>query len=571
MTTTENAVDMRMAPTSSDIEATTLQAKLRSRAPLIIVITPEEARVKPYVFEAAASVNPKYETRFYDIARGFTDLSGKVIMGDRGQGNVEEAFAAIKENRSRCVWVMLDMIPWLKEPVGLINQRALRNLIEDLPKEPSPRAQSIILITSNPDIPPEIASDAQIINWPMPDRAEMGRILDDACAPILSTDKEAPDFTAAEIKDWKAIQAGVRKSITGVYRSAAIDASIGLTQQEAASCFATSLVMELRIDPVLIAQEKKRVIANNPALEWIDPPGDFDSCVGGNENIKAHIRERALAFSDEAREYQLDTPLGILLVGISGCGKSLIAKCTGAEWGVPVIRVDLGALKSKFVGESEQNLRKALQIIEALGWCVVWLDEVEKALEGATSGSADGGVSADVLGTVLTWMQDRPGQAYVIATANDASKLPPEFMRKGRFDEVFFVDLPDYGKVDYYPERTAILAAALRKRGRDAATLGIDMQAVAEATEMEGFGFTGAEIDALIPDAMFVAFADDKREITTADLINAAKGVVPLVKTKEDDIEKLRKEWAGRAKPASKSDSAPTVRVKSSGSRQLDI
>jgi ATP-dependent 26S proteasome regulatory subunit len=553
------------APTSSDLEATTLQAKLRSRSPLIIVITPEESRVKPYVFEAAASV--KYETRFYDIAQGFTDLSGKLIMGDRGQGNVEEAFAAIKENKSRCVWVMLDMIPWLKEPVGLINQRALRNLIEYLPKQPGPRAQTIVLITSNPDIPPEIASDATIVNWPMPDRAEMGRILDDACAPILSTDKTTPEFTATEVKEWKAIQAGVRKSITGVDRSAAIDASIGLTQQEAASCFATSLVMELRIDPVLIAQEKKRVIAANPALEWIDPPGNFETCVGGNENILAHIRERRLAFSDEAREYRLDTPLGILLVGISGCGKSLIAKCTGAEWGVPVIRVDLGALKSKFVGESEQNLRKALAIIEALGWCVVWLDEVEKALEGATSGSADGGVSADVLGTVLTWMQDRPGQAYVIATANDASKLPPEFMRKGRFDEVFFVDLPDYGKADYYPERTGVLKAALRKRGRDAATLGIDCQAVAEATEM----FTGAEIDALIPDAMFVAFADDKREITTADLVNAAKGVVPLAKTKEDDIEALRKEWAGRAKPASKSDSAPVVRVKSSGTRQLDL
>src|SRR6516165_10073383 len=146
-------------PTSSEIEATTVSAKLRSRAPLIIIVTPEEARVKPYLFEAAAACNPQYETRFYDIAQGFTDIAGKLIMDDRGQGDIAEAFAAIKENRSRCCWVMLDMVPWLREPVGLINQRALRNLIEWLPKQPSAKAQSIIIVTANPDIPPEIAND----------------------------------------------------------------------------------------------------------------------------------------------------------------------------------------------------------------------------------------------------------------------------------------------------------------------------------------------------------------------------------------------------------------------------
>jgi hypothetical protein len=543
-------------PTSAQLESAVVSAKLRSRQPVIVCETPEEARVKPLIFTAAADAG--YETRFYDIASGFTDINGKLIMGDRGQGNVQEAFNAIKECKTRVCWVMLDLVPWIKEPVGLINQRALRNLIEFLPKQKPDRAQSIVLITANGDLPPEILNDACVIQWPMPDRVEMGRILDQACQPALDSDN--PKITPE-------IKLAIRDSISGDARSAAIDAALGLSQAEAASCFASSLVMELRIDPVTISQEKKRVIANNPALQWVDPPGNFDTCVGGNENVLAFIRQRKLAYSPAARKYKLPLPLGILLLGISGCGKSLIAKCTGAEWGCPVIRLDLGALKSKFVGESEQNLRKALAIIEALGWCVVWLDEIEKALEGATSGSADGGVSADVLGTVLTWMQDRPGQAFVIATANDATKLPPEFMRKGRFDEVFWVDLPDYGRVDYYPERVGVLKAALRKNGRDAATLGIDLDAVAEATET----FTGAEIDALIPDAMFTAFADDQREITTADLVSAAKDVVPLAKTKETDINQLRADWAGRAKPASRTDSAPIARTASSGSRQLDF
>jgi SpoVK/Ycf46/Vps4 family AAA+-type ATPase len=228
------------------------------------------------------------------------------------------------------------------------------------------------------------------------------------------------------------------------------------------------------------------------------------------------------------------------LVGVPGCGKSLTAKAIATAWGVPLLRLDLNALKSKFVGESEGNLRRALQTIEAIGRCVVWLDEIEKALSGATQGAADGGVSSDALGTVLNWMQERSGEAFVVATANDIEALPPELLRKGRFDEMFFVDCPNA------MERESVLKAALSSNGRAAILDMIHGPTVAEATD----GFTGAEIAALVPDALYLAFADGAREITTEDLIEAARSVVPLTKTASEKITRLRAWAASRCRPA---------------------
>jgi hypothetical protein len=543
---------------TSQIKAGEVAAKLRSRAPLIVVVTPEETRVEPHLYEGAFAAGYD-DVRFYDIAQGFTDINKKLIMGDRGQGDVDEALAAIKENKTRVAWVMRDLTPWIKEPVGLVTARALRNLINSLPDRPLDRAQVIIMITAKADLPPEIATDAQVIEWPMPDRDEIGVILDAACAPVLNSTAIREDGTPVIPEE---VKAAVRDSITGDNRSAAIDAAIGLSGSEAQSCFATSLVMLRRIDPPTIAQEKKRVVAKDQLLTWYDPPpGGFDN-VGAFEIYKAWARQRKIAYTPAARAYGLTAPKGVVFVGISGCGKSLAVKCTGGEWGVPVIRLDLGALKSKFVGESEQNLRKALQIIEALGWCVVWLDEIEKALAGATGEQGDGGVSADALGAILTWMQDRRGDAFVMATANDASKLPPELLRKGRFDEVWWVDLPTR------TERAQIVRTALRQRGLDADVMAdMDLDAVAAVTDT----FTGAEIDALVPDAMFVGFADGAREITTQDLINAAKDVVPLAETKKEQIDELRRTWSTRARAVSKPDAQTAEVTRGAGSRQLDI
>jgi SpoVK/Ycf46/Vps4 family AAA+-type ATPase len=284
------------------------------------------------------------------------------------------------------------------------------------------------------------------------------------------------------------------------------------------------------------------VIARERVLEWHDPlPGGLDQ-VGGLANLKSWLKGRASAYTQAARDFGLPTPKGVLLIGVPGCGKTLFAKACATARNVPLLRWDIGALKSKFVGESETNLRKAFKVIEAIGPCVVLIDEIEKALQGATSGSADGGVSADALGAILSWMQDRTGDAFVVATANDVTALPPELLRKGRFDEIFFVDLPNP------TERRAVLEASLRERGRDPEALDLNWLKLVDATD----GFTGSEIASLVPDALHVAFGEGARVITTADLLVAASTVAPLARTADDKIKKLRDFLAsGRARPAS--------------------
>jgi hypothetical protein len=241
---------------------------------------------------------------------------------------------------------------------------------------------------------------------------------------------------------------------------------------------------------------------------------------------------------------------------VHNCGKSLSAKAVATAWGMPLLRLDMGALRSKWVGESEGNIRKALKVAETVAPCVLWLDEIEKALAGATQGAADGGTSADALGAVLQWMQDRAGDVFVVATANDVSALPPELLRKGRFDEVFFVDLPNA------TEREAILRAALTAHG--IGPEGIDLAPIAAATRE----FTGAELAALVPDAMFAAFADDARPVFTADLQQAAERTVPLAKTASERITAIRQWAVGRARNASAAESTATT---TSAPRALDL
>jgi SpoVK/Ycf46/Vps4 family AAA+-type ATPase len=211
----------------------------------------------------------------------------------------------------------------------------------------------------------------------------------------------------------------------------------------------------------------------------------------------------------------------------------------GAGFGMPLLRIDLGGLKSKYVGESEDNLRRALALADTVSPCVLWFDEIEKALAGSSGPQGDGGVSTDALGTILTWMQERTSRVFVVATANDVRALPPELLRKGRFDDIFFVDLPNR------VERAEILRVTLKGYGRSVE--GIDTKAVVDAT----VGFTGAEVAAIVPDAMFRAFADGARPITTADLVEVASTVAPLAETAKEKISDLRTWAKGKTRPAS--------------------
>lgn len=526
--------------TRSEEIAADVSALIRARNPLIWIVTREEARVERYVAEAAAAAG--YAVWNWDVAQGVTDLAGEV-QDDVGSSDpidtlrAIQGFAAGQKDR-RDAWIMRDLPPWLEGLAGAPTVRHLKNLARYLPSVQKEKSQVVIVMSPTGAIPPELSNHATVIDWPIPDRTEIEEILE------VAIDSLPPELQ--------------KKAATNGVRESAIDAAVGLSGEEAAACYAKSIVQFRKIDPVTVAKEKKRVVARERVLEYYDPlPGGLDA-VGGLENLKEWLVGRSSAYTPAARKYGLPFPRGSLFVGMSGCGKSLTAKATATAWQVPLLKLDMGALKSKFVGESEGNLRKALGVIEAIGRCVVWLDEVEKALAGATQGGADGGVSSDALGTLLTWMNERQGGSFVIATANDVEALPPEFLRKGRFDELWWVDLPTHA------ERVEILAAALRTHGRDGK--GIDLRTVASECQ----DFTGAELAAIIPDAMFAAFADKGREINTRDLVLAASRVVPLAKTASDKVAKLRDWGRTRARPASKPEGAAPSRGRT-GRRQVDL
>lgn len=534
--------------TKSQTVAAEITFLLRARNPLLWIVTKEESRVERYLIEAAAAAS--YVPRCWDVAQGVTAINGKAEnLGALDPGAMLEFIRERSQidgaGAERGAWIMRDLPAWLEGTIGITTLRSLRNLARSLPSIGRTSAQSVIVISPNGNIPPELADHATVIDWPMPDREEIAGILDAAIGSLPETNKDGKPFRAAAAPNGT--------------RDAAIDAAIGLSGDEAAACYAKSLVQLKRIDPAMVAKEKKRIISKSGILEWIDPlPGGLDS-VGGLENLKQWLTTRGTAYSAKARAYGLPSPKGCLLGGIPGCGKTHTVKAFPTALGVPLLRFDLGALKSKYVGESEGNLRKAFRIIESVGRCVVLIDEIEKALQGATSGASDGGVSSDALGAVLSWMQDRQGEAFVIATANDVEALPAELLRKGRFDEIWWIDLPTE------IERRQIISATLRQhnRPRTGAIDTTDLCATATA------GFTGSEIAALVPDALFAAFADGAREITAADLMRAAATVTPLAKTAKERIEKLRKWSVGRARPASISAPEPIAEI--TAGRKLDV
>lgn len=489
--------------------AADVAALVRARNPLIWIVTREEARVERHLLEVAAAT--KMTLRTWDVAQGICNAEGRVEVEETADPGA--ALATIRTRAlagtDRCMWVMRDLPVWLGGAPGASATRMLRNLARLLPTAKRDGAQVIVVLSPISEVPAELAGDTTVLDWPLPDREEIASLLD-----VLIEQYELSDMLKNGARD------------------AAIDAAVGLSHGEAQACYSRSLVQLRTIDPALVASEKKRVIARERVLEYIEPLQDGLESVGGLEVLKAWLLSRCAAFTPAAREYGLPAPKGVLLVGVPGGGKSLTARAfaTALKW--PLLRLDLGALKSKYVGESEGNLRRVFKVLETIGRCVLWIDEIEKSLAGATQGAADGGVSSDALGALLSWMQERKSEAFVIATANDVEALPPELLRKGRFDEIWFVDLPNAA------ERLAVLGTALKKHGRGFDNLK-PFQAVAARCE----GFTGAEIAAIVPDAMFTAFADGQRELTIDDLLASAATVAPLAVTAKEKIAKLRN-WA---------------------------
>ena len=261
--------------------------------------------------------------------------------------------------------------------------------------------------------------------------------------------------------------------------------------------------------------------------------------VGGLDELKKWLSKRGKAFTPEAREFGLPEPRGILLLGIPGCGKSLTAKAISSMWQLPLLKLDVGKVFSSLVGSSEENVRRAIQTAESIAPSILWLDEMEKGFSGlSSSGQTDGGTTARVFGTFLTWLQEKKTPVFVVATCNSVSQLPPELLRKGRFDEIFFVDLPSKA------ERKEIFKIHLEKRHRDAKNFNLEKLADS------AIGFSGSEIEEIIVSALYDAF-DDGKEITQQYIENSVSSMIPLSKTMEDGIKQTR-EWAKiRAKKAS--------------------
>lgn len=507
-------------------------ALLKARYTLLWAVSQEEGRVESALIEASASAG--YEVSLWDCEQGECSATGEVLNGS--MANPVMFLKRIREAKERKVYVLRDLHKFLDNTQVL---RALRNTARALQNcDDANEAKTVVVLTPSREIPMELENHVAIIEYPLPERKEIASILDDCIS--------------AQTEEF---QNRIRKNLQNGNREAAIDAAIGLTAEEVGNSFTKSLVTSKKIDAALITTEKKRIIAKQSGLKWIDPDPRGLAAVGGLENLKEWLTIRQKALSQSAREYGLPVPRGVVLTGVPGCGKSLVAKSVATAWGLPLLLLDLGAQKSKWVGESEANLRKSLATAEAIAPCVLWIDEFEKGMAGANSGGGDGGVSADASGAFLNWMQEKAAPVFVIITMNDATQVPAEQLRKGRFDDMFFVDLPTSN------EREAVVKAALAQYGKG--NVKVDAQAIARKTE----GFSGAEIAALIPDAMFTAFADNARELTTEDIVEALKEVVPLSKTASERIKAIR-DWAkGKARLASK----PEVETSTRKGRAVEL
>jgi len=382
----------------------------------------------------------------------------------------------------------------------------------------------IILLSHAFQIPIEMEHEISMVNLTLPTKAELDPMLKDVIASLRGVAKHAG------------------KKITLPESKAEIDALLeaarGMTLLEAENAYALSYQRTKHLDPQLVMNEKVQIIKKSGLLELYPTMEDLGR-VGGNGELKQWLKTRKRAFSEEAAKYGLPTPKGVLLLGVQGCGKSLTAKCIAAEWKLPLLRLDAGKLFGGIVGQTEENTRKFIQLAEAVAPVVVWIDEIDKGMatpEGSVTGGGE--VTRHMVGTMCTWLSEKTSPVFVVATANSISTFPPELLRKGRFDEIFFVDLPTL------EEREEIISIIIKNRKRNPEDY--NLSEIASATNE----FSGAEIEQGFIEAMNNAFYL-YREVNNDDYIDAVKRTTPLSKTKEDDIRKLR-DWAkGRARFAS--------------------
>ena len=496
---------------------TQLQTYVRAGYPALFIVTPEEQRAEAEIKAAATELN--YTLYAWSITEGMINTA---TGATREAADALQALQVIEAIEERSMIVLRDFGMEF-EDAGSVIIRQLRDVL----RSAKTQNKTLLFLGCEHKLPPELHHEITVLRFALPGKEELGAVLDSI---VLST-----QFQPLSVEK----------------RELVLNAAMGLTTIEAENAFALSLIEAGEIVPTIVARVKAHALKEGGLLEVIEGSPSLEA-IGGLEELKGWLIQRKDAFSQSARNYGLPSPKGLLILGIPGTGKSLTAKATASVFGLPLLRLDAGRIFAGLVGQSEANLRTALQTAEAISPCVLWLDELEKAFAGTRgSGGSDGGTSSRVFGSFLSWMQEKNAPVFVVATANDVSQLPPEFLRKGRFDEVFFVDLPQQR------ERSKIWDLVIRKYGRNEGRF--DQVMLARACET----FTGAEIEQAFIEAMHTAFAE-QREVNELDVGNALCNMVPLATLMGEEMERLRRWAQGRARHASHSPRAE-------GRRKLDI
>ncbi len=519
--------------------AWSIYEKGRAGYPAIYLVTSEDNRTQREIKLASSALNRKLYT--WTEGTGLVEDRKSAAPIDDTEGPLG-VLEHMKKMDKGCIVILRLFHHFLKEPLAQVK------LLDVIPSFKINK-QMLIITAPTVALPLEVEKEFALLESRLPRAAQ----LDEYITSIVEGSKLPPEFVPSVEQ---------RKHL--------VDAALGLTTMEAENAITLSIIRprlsktrgawdptvaqeEQGIwDPRIVLEEKCLALKKSGLMEYIPASRNGLDNIGGLENLKAWIRERKEAFSDEAKKFGLTPPKGAMTLGPPGTGKTLTARAISGELGLPLLRLDMGKMYGSLVGQSEGNIRRAIETAEALAPCIVWIDEIEKGVQASSSGAGDSGVGSRVLGTLLTWMSDKTSHVFVYATANDISKMPPELLRKGRFDEIFFVDLPNV------EERKEILRIHLSRVGRGH-LIGdqIDIDALAEEATKD---FTGAEIKTGVDDALTTAFHDwftekkekgnSTRDISEDDLRTAFSKTNPLAKTMKEQINATRQWCESRARPA---------------------
>lgn len=505
---------------------------IKARFPLVYVVTWEETRVIKSLEKICDDLNLS-GVQIWDTARGLIaktpqgDIYSAVEGGEELKDPDEILEFIIKkseENRAKKlvakgsrgpIFVLCDFFRFLEDPKPN-TERKLKILASILKKS----TISVVICSPELQLPLSLEKVMTIIDYPLPGPEQLAVVIQ-AARKKLTERKVMTIPNSVAFSDENIIKA-----------------LLGLTLQESEDALAKAFVITGKFDTKVLRDLKRQVIRKGQILDFVYSEDKVED-IGGLEGVKRWIKNRKSSFTDKARTYPLPYPKGVFLLGLQGTGKSLCAKVIANELGIPLVKLDLGKVFAPHVGESEGNIRKALRQAESIAPCVLFVDEIDMALQGSSSGNNDSGVSSRVLMTIMDWLQERKAPVFLVACAN-SMRLPPAILRKGRFDERFFVDLPGED------EREAIFKIHLSKRRRDPAKF--DIPKAVAATK----GFSGAEIEAVVVDAMTEAFADGERDVVTSDIMEQIGYSFPLSKTMKEELDELRERANERMRSASK-------------------